>query len=156
MKIQWKKLIYYIAVPLAVGAAAALLSREGMKMLDAVIKPPLTPPAWLFPLCWTVLYVLMGVASYLVAVSDDDLRGNALVFYGVQLNLNFFWPLLFFNLAAYLFSFIWLVILWTIILATMLKFYKISERAGDLMLPYILWVTFAGYLNFGIYMLTRG
>ena len=156
MKIQWKKLIYYIAVPLAVGAAAALLSREGMKMLDAVIKPPLTPPAWLFPLCWTVLYVLMGVASYLVAVSDDDLRGNALVFYGVQLILNFFWPLLFFNLAAYLFSFIWIVILWTIILATMLKFYKISERAGDLMLPYILWVTFAGYLNFGIYMLNRG
>ena len=156
MKIQWKKLIYYIAVPLAVGAAAALLSREGMKMLDSVIKPPLTPPAWLFPLCWTVLYVLMGVASYLVAVSDDDLRGNALVFYGVQLILNFFWPLLFFNLAAYLFSFIWLVILWTIILATMLKFYKISERAGDLMLPYILWVTFAGYLNFGIYMLNRG
>ena len=78
------------------------------------------------------------------------------MFYGVQLILNFFWPLLFFNLAAYLFSFIWLVILWAIILVTMLKFYKISERAGDLMLPYILWVTFAGYLNFGIYMLNRG
>ncbi|MBQ4040042.1 MAG: tryptophan-rich sensory protein [Oscillospiraceae bacterium] len=156
MKIQWKKLIFCIAIPLAVGGIAALLTREGMLSFEDVIKPPLTPPAWLFPLCWTVLYVLMGVASYLVAVSDDDLRGNALVFYGVQLILNFFWPLLFFNLAAYLFSFIWLVILWAIILVTMLKFYKISERAGDLMLPYILWVTFAGYLNFGIYMLNRG
>ena len=156
MKIQWKKLIFYIAVPLVVGTVAALLAREGMAMFDAVIKPPLTPPAWLFPVCWTVLYVLMGIASYLVAVSDDDLRGNGIVFYGIQLILNFFWPLIFFNHSLYLFSFVWLVILWAMILVTMLKFYKISERAGDLMLPYILWVTFAGYLNFGIFLLNRG
>ncbi len=156
MKIQWKKLIACIAIPIAVGGIAALLTRDGIAAFEVVIKPPLTPPAWLFPLCWTVLYVLMGIASYLVAVTEDDLRGNALLFYGVQLVLNFVWPLLFFNLEAYLFSFVWLVILWAIILVTMLKFYKISEKAGDLLLPYILWVTFAGYLNFGTFLLNRG
>ena len=155
MKIQWKKLAVCIAVPLLVGGVAALLTRDGMAVFENVIKPPLTPPAWLFPLSWTVLYVLMGVASYLVAVSDEILRGNALLFYGVQLILNFVWPLIFFDLSLYLLAFVWLVILWAIILVTMLKFYKITERAGDLMLPYILWVTFAGYLNFAIWLINK-
>ena len=78
------------------------------------------------------------------------------MFYGVQLILNFVWPLIFFDLSLYLLAFVWLVILWAIILVTMLKFYKITERAVDLMLPYILWVTFAGYLNFGVFLLNKG
>lgn len=156
MKMQWKKLFVCIAIPLAVGGISAVISRGGISAFENVIKPPLTPPAWLFPLCWTILYVLMGVASYLVAVSDEILRGNALLFYGVQLILNFVWPLIFFDLSLYLLAFVWLVILWAIILVTMLKFYKITERAGDLMLPYILWVTFAGYLNFGVFLLNKG
>ena len=156
MKMQWKKLFVCIAIPLAVGGISAVISRGGISAFENVIKPPLTPPSWLFPLCWTILYVLMGVASYLVAVSDEILRGNALLFYGVQLILNFVWPLIFFDLSLYLLAFVWLVILWAIILVTMLKFYKITERAGDLMLPYILWVTFAGYLNFGVFLLNKG
>ena len=156
MKMQWKKLFVCIAIPLAVGGISAVISRGGISAFENVIKPPLTPPAWLFPLCWTILYVLMGVASYLVAVSDEILRGNALLFYGVQLILNFVWPLIFFELSLYLLAFVWLVILWAIILVTMLKFYKTTERAGDLMLPYILWVTFAGYLNFGVFLLNKG
>lgn len=156
MKMQWKKLFVCIAIPLAVGGISAVISRGGISAFENAVKPPLTPPAWLFPLCWTVLYVLMGVASYLVAVSDEILRGNALLFYGVQLILNFVWPLIFFDLSLYLLAFVWLVILWAIILVTMLKFYKITERAGDLMLPYILWVTFAGYLNFGVFLLNKG
>lgn len=155
MKIQWKKLLACIAVPLIVGGLSAILSRSGMAEFENVIKPPLTPPAWLFPICWTVLYILMGTASYIVFVSDSEIKRNALFFYGIQLAMNFFWSLIFFNKAWYLFAFMWLVMLWAMILVTMLKFYKISERAGDLLLPYILWVTFAGYLNFGIFILNR-
>ena len=156
MSKKLKTYITFILIPLAVGGLSAFLTRGNMDVFDTVTKPPLTPPAWLSPLCWTILYVLMGVASYLVAVSDEILRGNALLFYGVQLILNFVWPLIFFDLSLYLLAFVWLVILWAIILVTMLKFYKITERAGDLMLPYILWVTFAGYLNFGVFLLNKG
>lgn len=155
MKINWKKLLLCIAIPLAVGGLSAILSGASMAEFENVVKPPLTPPAWLFPVCWTVLYVLMGIASYIVSESDSEIKKNALRFYAAQLILNFFWSLIFFNLAQYLFAFVWLVLLWVMILVTMLKFYKISERAGDLLLPYVLWVTFAGYLNFGIFLLNR-
>ena len=105
MKIQWKKLIVCLAVPLAVGGLSALLTRGSMETFEAIAKPPLAPPGWLFPVVWTVLYVLMGIASYLVLTSGKP-NGLALFVYGVQLLLNFFWPLFFFNMHAYLFSFI--------------------------------------------------
>ena len=153
MKIKWKKLLICIAIPLLVGTVAALLTRESMKIFESVNKPRFSPPGWLFPVAWTVLYTLMGIASYLVSESDNPKKKNALVFYAVQLGFNFFWTLIFFNLSAYLFAFVWLLMLWVLILVTMLKFYKIKERAGDLILPYILWATFAAYLNYGIYIL---
>lgn len=101
---------------------------------------------------WTVLYVLMGIASYLVLTSGKP-NGLALFVYGVQLLLNFFWPLFFFNMQAYLFSFVWLVLLWLLILAATVLFFRISKPAGYLMIPYLLWVAFAGYLNLSIYLL---
>lgn len=154
MKIQWKKLLICIAIPLAVGGLSALLTRGSMKDFEAVAKPPLAPPAWLFPVVWTILFVLMGIASYIVLVSDNEYRSRAaLRVYGVQLIFNFFWSLIFFNLKAYLFSFIWLVILWLLIILTIRMFYKISKPAAYLLIPYIIWVTFAGYLNFGIFIL---
>ncbi len=152
MKIQWKKLILCIAVPLAVGGLAGFLTRDSMKIFRTLNKPALSPPAWLFPVVWTILYVLMGIASYLVITSGKSYR-TALMFYGIQLVFNFFWSIFFFNMEAYLFSFIWLVILWILIFITMILFFRISEPAGYLMLPYLLWVTFAGYLNISIYLL---
>lgn len=153
MKIKWKKLLICIAIPLAVGALSALLTRDAMAMFETVNKPALSPPGWLFPVVWTILYTLMGIASYIVLESGSPLKRSALTFYALQLIFNFFWSIIFFNLEAYLFAFVWLLILWALILVTMLKFYKISERTGDLMLPYLLWVTFAAYLNFGIYLM---
>ncbi|MBQ8831282.1 MAG: tryptophan-rich sensory protein [Oscillospiraceae bacterium] len=153
MKIKWKKLLICIAVPITVGALSALLTRDSMSMFEAINKPKLSPQGWLFPVVWTILYVFMGIASYIVLQSDDPLKRNALGFYALQLVFNFFWSIIFFNLETYLLAFIWLLILWVLILVTMLKFYRISERAGDLMLPYLLWVTFAAYLNYGIYLL---
>ena len=122
-----------------------------------VKQPPLSPPAWLFPVVWTILYVLMGIASYLVLTSgaSTDKNTKALTVYGLQLAVNFFWSIIFFRFSMYLFAFFWLVLLWLLIIVTMVRFYRIKEPAGDLIVPYLLWVTFAGYLNFGIYLLNR-
>lgn len=155
MKIKPKKLILFLLIPLAVGAAAALLSISGMRGFAALNKPPLTPPGWVFPIVWTALYLAMGLASYLVSESrcPREHIEAALTVYFCQLAVNFFWPILFFRLKLYLFSFFWLVALWLLVIFTFAFFHKIDKRAGSLILPYLLWVTFAGYLNFGVYIL---
>ena len=155
MKINWKTLIWCIVIPLAVGGLSALITMDSMAAFDAVTKPPLSPPGWLFPVVWTILFVLMGIASYIVYTSDSSPKqiSNALTVYAVQLAVNFFWSIIFFNLEAYLFAFLWLILLWVLIFATIVLFWRINRVAGILLLPYILWVTFAGYLNFAIYLL---
>lgn len=152
LNIQWKDLVTCVSIPLAVGSLSALLTQDSMETFGMIDKPSLAPPGWLFPVVWTVLYILMGLASYLVLTSGKSYTA-ALVLYSVQLVFNFFWSILFFNLGAYLASFIWLVLLWFLILVTMLLFFQISKPAGYLMLPYLIWVTFAGYLNLAIYRL---
>lgn len=155
MNKKTKQFLICLAVPLLVGGLSALITRTGMDTFETINKPPLSPPGWLFPVVWTVLFILMGIASYLVLVSGKPQGeiNRALTFYGVQLIFNFFWSIFFFNFSLYLFSFIWLVLLWLLILTTAVLFYRISKPAGYLMVPYILWVTFAGYLNFQIYLL---
>ena len=155
MKIDKKRLIICLAIPLVVGGAAGLLTMNSMEAFEALNQPPLSPPGWLFPVVWTVLYVLMGIASYLVSVSDapQEAKARALWTYGIQLAFNFLWPIAFFNLKWYLFAFLWLVILWILILITALRFGRIRKPAGYLLVPYLLWVAFAGYLNLGIYLL---
>ncbi len=152
MKIQWKNLITCLAIPLAIGSLSSLLTRNSMETFHALTKPELALPGWLFPVVWTILYILMGIASYLVLTSGKP-NEHALTVYGIQLIFNFFWSIIFFNLELYLFAFIWLVLLWLLILKTVRLFYQISKPAGYLMIPYLLWVTFAGYLNFSIYVL---
>lgn len=155
MKTDWKKLIIAIAIPLGVGALAALLSADTMETFNAIKKPPLSPPAWLFPVAWTVLYSLMGIASYRIwtAVALYERRRQALTVYGIQLGFNFFWTIIFFNLGEYFFAFLWLVALWFLILLTKIYFGRIDRASGYLLLPYLAWVAFAGYLNFGIWIL---
>lgn len=152
---DWKKLIISILIPLAVGGAAALIANGSFKDFEALNKPPLAPPAWAFPAAWTLLYILMGIAAYLVYCSEKypGRIERALTFYAVQLFMNFCWTLIFFNLKLYLAAFIWLVLLWGTIAGTALLFRFISKPAGWLMLPYLAWVTFAGYLNLGVYIL---
>lgn len=154
---EWKKLIVSILIPLAVGGAAALIANGSFKDFEALNKPPLAPPAWAFPAAWTLLYILMGIAAYLVYCSEKypGRIERALTFYAVQLFMNFCWTLIFFNLRLYLAAFIWLVLLWGAIAGTALLFRFISKPAGWLMLPYLAWVIFAGYLNLGVYILNR-
>lgn len=157
MRIDVKKLLICIAIPLLVGIVSGLISRSGMETFNQITKPPLSPPAILFPIVWSILYTLMGIASYLIVVSDADktLKDNALTSYGLQLIINFFWSIFFFNFGWYLFSFLWLVLLWVLILNCIFLFYGINKTAAYLMIPYLLWVTFAGYLNLAIYFLNK-
>lgn len=152
--IHWKNLITAVAIPLAAGGLSAWITKDGMKAFEAVNQPPLTPPMWLFPVVWSILFVLMGIASYLVVMQKGE-DTKALTLYAVQLIFNFFWSIWFFNLGWYLFAFLWLVALWILILATTVAFYRISKPAAWLMLPYLAWVAFAGYLNLGVWWLNR-
>ena len=155
LKINKKLLILCLVIPLAVGGLAALLTGGGMDTFETLNQPPLSPPGWLFPVVWTILYILMGIASYLTLTSGGSVKSirNAILLYAIQLAFNFLWPIFFFGLSAYLFAFVWLVVLWLLILATTVSFYRLSNIAGRLMIPYLAWVTFAGYLNLGIYLL---
>ncbi len=155
MDLKLKKLLIALAIPLGAGGLAALLSGGGMGEYAQFVKPPLSPPGWVFPAVWTVLYLLMGYASYRVlgsGKSEPRIR-RALTLYAAQLFFNFLWPIVFFGFGWYLAAFFVLVILWGLILLTMRHFSRIDETAGDLLIPYILWVTFAGYLNLGVYFL---
>ena len=155
MKINWKTLILCILIPLAVGFLASVFTSDSVMLFSEITKPPLSPPAWAFPVVWTILFVLMGASSYLVLASKKPQSQikSALTVYGIQLAFNFFWSIIFFNLQAYLFAFFWLVILWLLIILTIYLFSKINKTAAILLIPYLLWVTFAGYLNYAIYLL---
>lgn len=154
MKLQLKPLLISLGIPLTVGGLATLLS-GGMSDYPVLNQPPLSPPGWLFPIVWTILYLLMGYASYRVytAGKDPALTRRALILYAIQLFFNFLWPIVFFRFSLYLSAFFVLIILWVFIYLTMRQFSAIDEQAGDFLLPYILWVTFAGYLNLGIFLL---
>ncbi len=154
MKKDFKKRLICWAIPLAVGGLAALLS-GGMGSYRVMNQPPLSPPGWVFPIVWTALYLLMGEASWRVLTSgaEPDKIRKALIAYGVQLGLNFLWPIVFFGGQMYLTAFLILILLWVAIFITLRRFSAINETAGDLLIPYLLWVTFAGYLNLGVYLL---
>ena len=100
MKENWKNLITAIAIPLAAGSLSALLAKDGISSFSTITKPPLTPPAAVFPIIWTILYILMGIASYLVIMKNPDEK--ALSLYGLQLLFNFFWSIWFFRFGWYL------------------------------------------------------
>lgn len=120
-----------------------------------LIKPSFSPPNWLFGPVWTILYLLMGVSAYLVwekGIKKKNVK-NSLAVFGVQLALNILWSIFFFGLHSPLYGLITIALLWVAIAVTLLKFYKISKTAGLLLVPYILWVSFAMVLNFYLWML---
>lgn len=155
--INKKLLAKCILIPLGVGALAALFTRQGMVAYQTVEQPPLSPSMWVFPVVWTILYVLMGIASYLVYTSgaEEENISRAISVYGAQLAVNFLWPTFFFNFQWYLFSFFWLLLLWVLVFITIRQFYDIRKWAGYLMIPYLIWLTFAAYLNLGVWWLNR-
>ena len=157
MKINIKKLVICIAIPLAVGGVAALLTRGAVTEFSALEKPPFAPPAWLFPVVWTILYTLMGISSYLVleANAPAEEKEPALALYFYQLVVNFLWPIFFFNFGWYLFSFFWLILLWVLVYQMIKRFSSINKIAARINIPYIIWLTIAACLNLGIWWLNR-
>lgn len=151
-KINWKALIFFLVFTLGLGGGVGALLGGNMD-LDALQKPPFTPPAWVFPVVWSILYVLMAIAAYLVYVSEDLDRGAALRLYVIQLTVNALWPLFFFRLEWRMFAFFWLLLLLALVLLTALRFRPIREASFWLLVPYVLWLLLAGYLNFGFYVL---
>ena len=156
MVIKLKPLLYFTLGTLAVGGLSAIISSGSQKVYEQAAKPELSPPAWLFPVVWTVLFILMGISAYLVwsnDAADETLRKTALIIYFIQLAVNFLWPILFFNLQAYFFAFIWLLVLLALVIAMTALFYRIRPLAAYLQIPYIVWLIFAGYLNFMVFKL---
>lgn len=145
-----KPYIVSILIALAVGGLSALFTMGNMDIYSQIVKPPLAPPGFIFPIVWGILYVLMGISAAKVY-----LKGGNLFFYVIQLIFNFFWSILFFNFEEYLLSFVWLVFLWIFIVLMIRDFAKTDKKAAYLQIPYLLWVTFAGYLNLMIFLLNR-
>ncbi len=149
-KIQIKPLIVSLFISLGAGALGAVLTKDSMEKYRNLYKPPFSPPGWVFPVVWTILFILMGIAAYLVYISDAPDKWVALKLYVIQLLLNVGWSVIFFRLNAYQLAFAWLLLLWYMVFLTAKEFYKINTRAGILMIPYLIWLTFAAYLNLAI------
>ena len=150
-----KAYLFWILFTEAVGLLAGLLTRRAVEIYsNSIVKPPLSPPAVLFPIVWTLLYALMGVGAARIRLSPPSPgRSGSLRLYLLQLGFNFFWSIFFFNLRAFGFAFFWLAVLWLLILRMILSFWEQDWRAALLQLPYLLWVLFAAWLNLGVWKL---
>ena len=154
-KHKWKIYALWILFTEAVGALSGWLTRKGAKLYgEAIVQPPLSPPAVVFPIVWAILFALMGIgAARIYMAPPSRARTRALGIYVLQLFFNFFWSILFFNFQAFGAALIWLAVLWALILWMMFTFYQVDKAAAWLQVPYLLWVTFAAYLNFGVWRL---
>ena len=156
---MWTKIRPYVgfsAIALLAGGLSSVLTQGEMEAFSALRQPPLSPPGWVFPVAWSVLYLLMGIGMALVWQQSAGVeRRRAVTIWGVQLAVNFLWPLLFFVWKARLLSFFWLVLLLVLVGNMISEFEKHSQTAAKLQIPYLLWLIFAGYLNLGVYFLNR-
>lgn len=156
------KMFVAIVIPLAVGFLSSFITKDAMMSFNAMKKPPLAPPGILFPIAWTILYILMGISSYIIYVYDAkndttslSIKNKCLSLYFIQLVFNFLWSVIFFKFKLYIFAFAWLVILWMLVFKLIIESKKISKIASYLLIPYLAWMTFAGYLNIGIAVLNK-
>ena len=150
--IKWKNLIICILIPIIIGFLGSLAGNV-MNGFDGIYKPSFTPPAIVFPIAWTILYILMGISSYLIYESDSNDKKDALLLYGIQLVINSLWTYFFFNLKWFLFSFILVLIILLLVIIMILKFYKINKTAAYLQIPYVIWLVFAAVLSFNVFLL---
>ena len=138
-------LLVSLLISLGTGVIAGFLTFGSMAQYQEMYHPPLAPPGWVFPVVWLLLYTLMGIASYRIYLKNP--KAEALKLYLIQLAVNFFWPVFFFNLGWQLFAAVWLLVLWYLVFVMIKEFARIDEGAARLMIPYLVWLTFAAYLN---------
>lgn len=154
---KWKIYVFWILLVEAVGALSGWLTRDAMQYFnEAVTQPPLSPPPILFPIVWGILYLLMGISAARVSLAPNDPeRSRGLNLFVLQLAVNFLWSPIFFNMRSYALAFGWLILLWILVLLMIFSFRKTDTLAAALQVPYLLWLTFAAYLNFGVWYLNR-
>ena len=150
MKVNFKHLSLSILIPLGFGTLVGLLT-SGENNYNMMIQPIFAPPSILFPIVWTILYILMGISSYIIYESGNN--DKALIIYIAQLIVNLLWSFFFFTFRLYLFSFVWIILLIVLVLLMIKEFYKINKVSALIQLPYLLWLIFASVLNFSIYLL---
>ena len=157
VKEKWKPYVLFIGLSEAVGVLSGWLSRGGQALFsETVVQPPLSPPAWVFPVAWTLLYALMGYGAARVSLTlESKDRSTGLNLFVAQLIVNFFWSPIFFNAGAYGFALLWLLLLLALVFAMTYFFWKTDKKAAFAQIPYILWLLFAAYLNYGVWQLNR-
>lgn len=157
MKKEWKTYLVWIALTEAAGALVGLLTRGGVERYQRLaLEPPLSPPGFIFPIVWTVLYALLGAGAARLWLAEDSTgRSQGLKLWLVQMAVNLLWPILFFGFGAFGLSLLWLTVLWGLSLWMILSFARVDSLAARLQLPYQLWLTFAWYLNLGVWLLNR-
>lgn len=149
---KYKYIILNIAISLGIGALSALCTFNAMELYQKINRPKIAPPPYVFPITWTILYVLIGLSSYLIHRSRDDHKESALILYYFQLIINFAWPITFFNYQNFLLALAILIALNISVIILIRMFYKIRPIAAYLLLPYLGWILFALYLNFWIFL----
>lgn len=152
-KSQSPSLLLNLLLPLAVGGLSAFLTRKSMNVYSSLQLPAFAPPSWLFPVVWSILYLLMGWSCWLILKQEGRSRGKAVTLYAAQLALNFLWPLFFFIGKQWFLSLLILFTLLLVVLAMVWTFYRLNRKAAVLQLPYCLWLGFALYLNWMIWLL---
>ncbi len=159
---NYKRLIISLVLPQLAGMVGSLFTISAIPTWYAgLVKPALNPPSWVFGPAWTTLYALMGIAAFLIwssyaKASEGQAKRKikvALGIFGIQLFLNVIWSIIFFGLYSPGWALVNIVLLWLAIVWTMVVFYKISKPAAYLLIPYLLWVSFASYLNYSIWIL---
>lgn len=142
-----------ILIPVIIGGVIGLIISRSIDY-NSLQKPPLSPPSILFPIVWTILYLLMGI-SYGILDSKSLIELKTKIIYSLQLFVNATWSLIFFTLKWRLFAFIWIIILDVLVIVMIIDFFKKNKTAGLLQIPYLLWIIFASYLNLGVYLLNK-
>ena len=146
--IHLKSLLLSLFIALFGGGVVGILTMGSQGVYKSLKLPSFSPPSFIFPIVWSILYVLMAVSSYMVYESGSKIKKRALFVYGLQLLLNFIWPIIFFNTKMYWLAFFLLAFLLILVLAMIYLFYKVRPLVAYLQIPYVLWLLFAGYLNF--------
>lgn len=157
-KRRWVPLLAWLAVCYGVSAVGGLVTTHAVETwYQGLAKPAVNPPDWVFGPVWTVLYGLMAVAAWLVWIAPDSVtRRRGIVWFCTQLAANLMWSFVFFGAKRLELGVVDIALLWGLIVATMVPFFKVSRAAGWLMVPYLAWVTFAGYLNWAVWTMNKG
>lgn len=140
-----KPLTVSLLISLGTGVIAGFLTSGSMEKYKEMYRPPLSPPGWVFPIAWLILYTLMGIAAYRIYMKNP--KAESLKLYLIQLAVNFLWPIIFFNLGWQLFAAAWILLLWYLVFVLIKEFARIDRGAAKLLIPYLIWLTFAAYLN---------